>query len=348
MTNFETTQTQEQINQQVVDGMIAEVEAYLRAVAAGEAPSEEADAYSRATAYIGELYDEFAPEASKATRMAGQMLGGIGLAVAEKRYGRDEHTPKVYGGMYEDRVLATYHHAGHSRLFIRNMFAYAAKVNELEPGTYGEDAFVRFPAIGAFHDLIMGNGRGNDERQSALLASEVMKRLGFVLDQDEETEAGVEGTIWDDQLQAQSVQDSQEHVLYRRAAAAADLMNVFNATEAYLVTGLVVEDMCKRKEDQLFVKEADAAGFALEGAGIEDCLRFVDSRPVLRAKFAEMFEGQAAFVANFKAADPRMDSMFPGRPANIAFMGELSARYNAGEISAVEVFYASRDFMLAA
>jgi hypothetical protein len=341
MTNFENILTQEQIDQQVVDSTIADIEAFLR----DAAQPEKRDVYLEARAYIEDLYTEFAPDISTEARMVGAMLGAAGLALAEERYGRDEYSPRLYGGTYEDRVLATYHHAGHSRLFIRNMFVYAAKVNQVEPGTYDQDAYARFPIIGAFHDLIMGNGRGNDEHQSALLASQMMKRLGFVLDEDPETEAGIDGTVWNDELEAQSVREDDEYLPYRRAAAVADLMNVFTEAEGYLVVGLIIEDMCKHKEGQLFTKEADAAGFLLEGVTIEDCLRFVDSRPALRAKFAEMLNGQAGFVAEFKAADPRMDALFPGRAANIAFMNELAARYSAGELSALEVLYASRDFM---
>jgi len=344
MTNFEQSPTQEAIDEQVVGAIVPRIEAYLQ----GDVSPEQQAAYLDAGRYIADLYDEFAPETAAEARETGTVLGAAGLALVQERFGRDEYSPKLYGGSYENRVLATYHHAGHSRMFIRSMFVYAAKVNQQEPGTYGPDEYMRFPAIGAFHDLIMGNGRGHDERQSALLASRLMQRVQGATAEDEETAAGVAATTWDDQLGAQSVKDGQSHLRYRRAAGVADLLSsVFEATGPYAAVCLMIEDMCKRKEDQLFVKEADAAGFSLEGATIEDCLQFVDTVPVLQARFAEILGGQAGFAAGFKPADPRLDAMFAGRSANVAFRRELSERYNAGDMSALQTLQASRDFMRA-
>lgn len=341
MKNYEVSEMQDTLDATVVTDALTEIEQYLQA----ESDQDWADKYTDAGAYIDTLYDTFTPEISEQARMIGKIVGATGLALAEVRYGRDEYSPKLYSGSYEDRVLATYHHSGHPRRFIRSMFAYAQKVNEYDPGTYGEHELARFPGVGAFHDLIMGNGRGHDERQSARLASEFMAQIGFSLTADEETEAGVSATTWDAARCMQAVNEDQPYVEMQRAAAVADLLSIFDASGPYQGICVLVEDMCKRMNDSLFVVEADTAGFSLVGVSIEDCMRFVDSNDRVRAKFAEALAGQAGFFANFRPADVRLDEMFPGRAANVQFMEELNEQYAQGNLSALDVLYACRDFM---
>ncbi len=341
MMNYELTQTQDTIDQVVVADALTEIEQYLQA---GN-EHDWAEKYTDAGAYIDTLYDTFSPEISEQARMVGKIVGATGLALAEVRYGRDEYSPKLYSGSYEERVLATYHHGDHPRNFIRNMFAYAQKVNERDPGTYGEHELARFPGVGAFHDLIMGNGRGNDERQSARFAGEFMAQIGFSLTSDEETEAGVAATTWDAERRMQAVNDDQPHIEMQRAAAVADLLSIFEPSGPYQGVCVLVEDMCKRMNDRLFVVEADAAGFSLVGASIEDCMRFIDNNDRVRAKFSQALAGQAGFFANFQPADPRLDQMFPGRAANVQFMQELNEQYAQGNLSALDVLHACRDFM---
>jgi hypothetical protein len=341
MTNFEQPLSQEIIDQQAANALLPQAELYLQ----GAQTPEKQAVYQAAGRFVSELYDEFTPDISKEAREVGTVLGAAGLALVEERFGHDEYSPKLYGGSHESRVLATYHHAGHSRMFIRNMFAYATKVNELEPGTYGPEAFARFPGIGALHDSVMGNGRGNDERQSALLAGGLMRRVVGMSGEDPETVAGVDATTWNDTLKAQSVEDGQPYLPYRRVAAVADLLSLFTEASPYLSVCVAVEDLCKQQKGQLLTREADAAGFSLEGASIEDCLQFIDTSPALRAAYGEMLGGQAAFGANFKPADPRLDTFFPARAANAVFKQEMAERYAAGDMSALQTLQASRDYM---
>lgn len=341
MTHYELDTAQDIIDQAVVTEALTEVDQYLQT----ESEQNWTAMYTGADAYIETLYDTFTPEVSEQARMIGKIVGATGLVLAEVRYGKDEYSPKLYGGSYENRVLATYHHSGHPRKFIHDMFAYAQKVNEREPGTYGDHELARFPGVGAFHDLIMGNGRGHDERQSAHLASEFMTQIGFSLTSDEETKAGVSATTWDAKRRMQAVEDSQPHVEMQRAAAVADLLSIFEPSGPYQGICVVVEDMCKRMNDRLFVVEADAANFSLVGASIEDCMRFIDSNDRVRTKFADALAGQAGFFANFRPADTRLDEMFPGRNANVQFMEELNEQYAQGNLSALDVLNASRDFM---
>lgn len=341
MMNYEVTQNQDVLDEAVVADALTEIEQYVQA----ENEQDWADKYTDAGTYIDALYDTFAPEVGEQARMIGRIVGATGLALAEVRYGRDEYSPKLYGGSYEDRVLATYHHGGHPRTFIKNMFAYAQKVNEYNPDTYSEHELARFPGVGAFHDLIMGNGRGHDERQSARFAGEFMAQIGFSLAPDEETEAGVLATTWNAERCMQAVDDNKPHVEMQRAAAVADLLSIFDQSGPYQGICVVVEDMCKRMNDRLFVSEADMAGFSLVGASIEDCMRFIDTNDRVRAIFADALAGQAGFFANFKPVDARLDEMFPGRTANVQFMEELNGHYAQGNLSALDVLHACRDFM---
>jgi hypothetical protein len=106
-----------------------------------------------------------------------------------------------------------------------------------------------------------------------------------------------------------------------------------------------VDDNQPHIEMQRAAAVADAAGFSLVGASIEDCMRFTDSNDRVHARFADALAGQAGFFTNFKPADTRLDEMFPGRAANVQFMGELSRHYAQGNLSALDVLHACRDFM---
>jgi hypothetical protein len=340
MTKFEQL-TQDTIDQHVVHDALADIERYTRE--AGEAAW--AEKYYDAGAYIDSLYDEFTPDISEQARMVGKIAGASALALAEVRYGRDDQSPKVYGGSYEERVLATYHHGGHPRAFIRNEFRYAQAVNAIEPGTYAEQHYARFPIIGGFHDLIMGNGRGHDERQSARFATEFMMETGMSLAPDAEAEAGVLSTTWDAARNMQAVEPGGQYEKEQRAAAVADLLSIFDESGPYQGVCCVVEDMCKRAHDQIFVTEADAQGFSLVDTTIDECMRFIDSNPRLTAQFGKQLAGQAGFFANFQPADPRLDELFAGRAANVQFMEEVNQHYAAGNLSALDVLHACRDYM---
>jgi hypothetical protein len=335
---------QDQLDDQAVAETITDLQSYLQV----EAEDREQQAFWNAGEYIDSLYDQYAPEVSPRDRMLARILGGIGLARAELRYGKDEFDLRYYGGHYEERVISTYHHAGHPRGFIENSFKYATKVNEVEPGTYDTAAFIRFPIIGAFHDNIMGNGRGNDERQSATLAAEMMSRLGFTLTPDEPTYTAIEATSWSDELKMQSVDPSKPFLPYQRAAGVADLLPMFDKRGPYQALCVTVEDMSKRMHDGILTKEADLARVSLLGATVDDCMDLIDRSPALSERYGQLLHGQGDFFEGFQPADPRLDDFFPGRPENVTLLREISAAYHAGSLTARETLVIARDFMEAA
>lgn len=331
-------------DRQVVDETIAEVQSYLQL----QAESAWCSTWEQQGAFIAGLFDRYAPETSLQGRLVGQMLGAAGLANVAVRYGTDEHHPKFYGGSYEKRALATYHHLGHSSGFIENAFIYASRVNQLRPGTYDEAAFVRFPIIGAFHDSIIGNGRGNDERQSAMLSSEMMMRLGFSLQPDEPVSEGTLATAWNPTAKQQSIDPSRPHYSYQVAAGVADLLPLFDRRGPYYGICSTVEDMTKKMHGQILTKTARESGFSLIDAGVEDCLDFIDTSDVLRQKYAALLIGQTGFFRTFNPADPGLDELFSGRPANVSLMNHIATAYVKEEISAKQTLTTARDYMLAA
>lgn len=321
MSNHETSQAAQ--DERVVGATLAEIDGYAT-------QADFQTAHAEAARFIGGLYDEFVPRVNDAARSKGVALGAVGLALAEARYGRDEHSPKLYGGSYESNVLATYHHGAHPRRFMRGTFQYAAAANELRPGTYDDAAFGQFPGIAALHDIIMGNGRGHDERQSGLLAARLLPRFGFTPAEVESTVAGIDATTWCDERQAQAVDPAKTHLNYQRAAAVGDLLAPFTRSGMYEAVCLFVEDMCKRGHDQILVHEARARGFALGKVGVAECVEFIDGSERLRAKFGRLLLGQAAFFETFKPADPELDDLFPGRAANVAFAIECGEAFVRG------------------
>ena len=303
------------------------------------------DSCMRASDYIDSLYKKFAPDISLQARFIGKIVASSGFAFLEMRYGKDEYSPKLYSGTYEQNVLATYHPARHSFQFLYNEFLYAAAVNKRKPGTYGDAEYARFPIIAAFHDPIMGNERGNDERQSARLAAEFMCRIGITLTPDEEVMAGINATAWNNAKKTQAVgKPNLPHAKYRRAACAADLLTVFMDTGVYDGVTLFPEDFCKQEHKQLFTREAQAVGFSMTGASIDDCMQLVDSRPILQKKFGEFMHGQANFFETFTPADPHLDEMFPGREQNLDRLHHLTTAYDRGDIGAHDALVIARSY----
>lgn len=328
--------TQEHINQQVVDKTFQQIIAYQQQ----QAVSEWSQHYETERDHIMGLYEEFTPHLSMDLRMIGAILGATGMAWVNVRYGVDEHAPKLYSGSYEDHVLAMYHHGKHSRGFIRNEFRYAQAINNLGKPVYGEEFYVRAPGIAAFHDAILGNGRGNDELQSKLLATTLAQGVGFWLGHDEALGAGIDATIWDDALKAQSVRPTDSHLLYRRAAGVSDLMPLHEKNGVYNGLCLFVEDGTKKFTGQFFTKEAQRHGFDLRKTNIDACMAFVDESTLLTDALRTYVAKQPAFYTNFKAADKRLDELFPGgRQNNI----DAWQRLANDKPSAVEILERARE-----
>lgn len=341
MRTYEQVITEIELDEEVIAETISNIEDYLQ----GEEQGTWEQEYYKAADYIESVYEAWAPDLDTEQRMTGKILGAVGLARFTMKYGESDQNPGLYSGMYEDRVLATYHHAGHPKSFIQNMFQYAHAVNEAHSGTYDEAAFVRFPIIGAFHDAIMGNGRGIDERQSAKLAMELMSKLGFTILPDEAVGGAIDATTWNAELFQQSVDLSKPYLSYQRAAAVADLLPMFDRRGPYQGICVTIEDMCKKMNGQIFTRIADEYDFSLEAASIDSCMALIDASEALRAKYGELLAGQAAFFTSFTPGDPELDSYFPGRPANISFLSEISEAFSAGRITAVETLLAARDYM---
>jgi hypothetical protein len=263
------------------------------------------------------------------------------------RFGDSEMSPKLYGGDYEQDVPATYHHAGHSRRYARDIMRYAQAVNQRDGETYGDSFFARAPIMASFHDSIMGNGRGHDERQSARLASEVILACYYATQddgRDDLVEAGIDATKWDEQLQAQAVRPGQRYIDYRRANAVADLLPVFEPNGPYQGVCLFVEDHSKQVQGQIFQAEAAKQQFEVAGASVVQCLEVVEESTVLRGLFRQYLGGQAGFYRTFKPADPSLDELFPGRQDNIDYMQHLAGEYEAGVLNAPEVLEDARRF----
>lgn len=332
---------QEQVDQAVVDERLRDIDTYRQSHPDGPW----AQRVQGAETYIDELYDAYAPELTEAQRRVGRELGAVGLALVECWYGPNDQAPGVYSGSHEGEIVATYHHAEHSKQFMRNKFRYMTAVNERDGDVYDEEDFMYGPVDAAFHDSIMGNGRGNDERQSGLLAAQLLVPYEVSQEAINRTRAGVEGTTWDDELGAQSVRDSDPYVANRRAAAMGDLVaSIFDRTAPYQGLALFPEEMCKLKLGQVFAREARNRGFDLHGKTVDECLEFVDGSDLLRSRFGLYVAGQGGFYRGFRPADLGADDIFPGRKENAEWYDAAADEYHGGTINAVGLLRAARDY----
>ncbi len=329
------------------DAALAQVAQEFETFATGGFSAEHEALFYENSDYIKALFDEFAPSVDPTFRMRAVLLGGISLTFMGWRYGKDESSPKVYGGAYEENVLSTYHHMQHPKQMLRGMFEYAARVNAAQPGTFQDEDFAIFAEIAGFHDAVMGSGRRVDEVQSWLLYKNFLEAIGFAV--EEGAKHGICATIWDDQHKMQFVDTSEEasqdqYIWLKRATAVGDLISLFQRRGPYEALCVWVEDLCKKQNDQIFAKEAAAAGFSFTNATVEDCFKFVDSNEVLKQRLGKALLGNIVFMRDFKPADPNLDQYFPDRPDNVRFFEKVSERFNKNGISPAGVFRAARLF----
>ena|SRR2546421_5051125 len=337
-----TNGTQESLSPEVIRQTIADTEAFL---AAADRNQRQA-AYHEAWEYIEGLYTEFAPQASQRVRSLGTLIGANALTFVGLRYGFNDTHPGLYGGDVEQDVIATYHHAGHTRGVIRDMFRYAAVVNQQDPETYTEDSLLRIPVVGGFHDAIIGSGRGVDERLSAALAVYFMDGIGAALLTDPETSVGICASIWNPVLQRQSVNPGLGYLPMQRAMAVGDMMPLFDERGPYEGVAHGIEELSKVMYDRIYTMEARAAGFRLAGRSVDECVEFIDSREALRRAYGNYLGRQVNLFRTFQPADPRLDEMFTGRPLNVQRMEDLHQNYMAGKLNAIGTLAVSRNYLL--
>lgn len=331
-------------DQDVVDEMVDEVSELMRS----DSDPRWNDAYRYAASYIDGLYDEFTPEIAECSRLFGRRIGAIALAYSDLQYGRDETTPRLYGGSAEQDVLATYHHSGHSRRFVRDMFRYHAT----RPGDFSDDDLSLFPVIGGFHDAKMGNGRGTDERQSALFAGRVLRALGGLSLRDVKvrgTVAAIRATTWDVKRAAQAADLNEGYFHMQQAAAVADLLPLFDRSGPLVSLSLIPEVMTMEATDNVLSKVALERGFDLSRASITDCMEFIDHDPDLGRVFGNFLETQPGFLRNFTPADLDLDSHFTSRVDNTDLFIELNKSYIPGRsMGALATYEVAKEYSFVA
>jgi hypothetical protein len=337
-----------------VNRVLAEIEAYQN-----EPDSAWAETYDRAVMYIDGLYEEYVPTMDARRRVAGAHLGGLIGAYLELTYGNDSMTPKLYGGSYEQGVIATYHHAQHSRDFLRGMLSYAVQCNNSsEEPEFTDEDFQIFPNIALSHDAIMGNGRGHDERQSSKLAARLPERLPEFLNQrslvpiprelivveDPATIVGVSATTWDDKANTQAIDPSKGFLRFQKAAGVGDFFASYGKEGAVKSIELTPETFTKKAQGQILTHVAKEVGFSLKDASVDGCLQLIDVRPELTAAYGPSINGASGFFAGLKSADPRMEVMHPGRPDTIHLLGYIAQGFNEGRWNAYGSLGVAREY----
>lgn len=297
---------QERINQEVVDAKFAEMTSYLTSK-----EDEWLHSYYDARNFVNELYDTYTPNISKRQRFIGTLLGAGALAYAEILYGKDEYSPKMYSGQFEQNVIAMYHHGTHPRDMLEGMFEYATIINSFRPGYYNNEAFGRFPLIAGFHDLIMGNKRGNDEDQSRLLAVDMMRGMGYIILPPEPGEEpvcdGIDATKWDAEKNRQLIVRGQPNMKYRRAAGVGDLITLLKPNGTYKGICIGIEDNTKKMHDQVLTRVANERGFNLEGKSLHEVAEFYGASDELKARFVKNVLGQIGVLKSIRLADYRLN-----------------------------------------
>jgi hypothetical protein len=298
-------------------------------------------------AYLETVLNELVPTMDEQSRMTAVVVGGAALGYVRDKYGFDEYSPKLFSGTAEQDVLATFHHAGHSRRVVRDMLRYAVAVNEQRPETYTHNDLAKLAIIGSFHDTVMGNKRGTDERQSGKFANQYLRAIGGLLIADPEIQIAIEASTWDEKAMTQSYNPVKGYTNAQLAMCSGDHMSTLEPNAPYISITLAPEDASRKFNDQILTRAAKAAGFSLIGATIEDCLDFMDSNDTLRTWYGNYLGSNITFMQNFQPADPELPNIFPTtRQANVAHMRDMHERYLAREIGAVDTLILSRDYMM--
>lgn len=345
-------ESQAQLDQQIVEQTIENIQRYIDQSADDE-DSQWHNAFGRHHAFIQGLFEAYAPEVPRLARGFFGGLGATALALAEVTYGSDEMHPKLYSGTYEQNVLATYHHVGHSRGVTEDMFRYAATRNQRYPDDpFTKHSFGRFAIIGPAHDEIMANDRGNDERQSALLATDLVYSFGLLAHpRDPEIYEGISSTRWDDVRKRQSVDPSRGFLKTQQATCCADLMPICDRRGVYQAVCLAPEDFTKNRYNRALTHEAAAMGVSLDGASAETCMQIIDESKLLQTMLRDFLQEESDFFRTFTPADKELDSYFTGRQDNIDLLDGIVTDYKPdkpGSLTAAGVLERARDYMLEA
>ena len=270
-------------------------------------------------------------------------LAASSLAAVEIQYGYDALQPKMIHGAAEQGVLAAYHNGTHTRrMMMTDSLAYARMCRIYDgPQAYSDEDLVLQIFASSVHDIIQGDGRGEDERQSAELAVRLMESNGYRFSGGHKDQVyyGVYATKFDPVTKKQSVDARKPHLKMQKAIAIGDLLTLCRPDGPLYTIALSVEEfsLSSSRYGQVLVKEADKSGFALQDSNLPGCLEFYGRNPVLKEAFGDYLRAQSAFYRDHRYPDERIDSWFPGREANAAFLDHLSALYDAGRLTPVGV-----------
>ena len=340
------TTAQAVLDRKVVKDTINQMQAYVDTTA--EQQWEATYTYYRDQ--VEDLIQTYAPQLGMASRLGMSAVSGSFLAFHEYKYGRDEYHPKQYSGAVEKNVLCTYHHAAHPLGSLDYAYRYAVERNHREPGTFSDEDLAWLPAVCTPHDLIMGNGRGHDERQSALLSIEVVTKLGLLMLPEGPIVPGITASGWNAQKQRQDFNRKHGYFPVQQAMCIGDLGSLGDQHYLYQAVCIAAEDAGKLMHGRILQRQAAAAGVPLLGATVETCMELFDERPILMDYYKNVFwPKQLSLLTAYpkKAADPKIDSYpgFGGRLQNIDDATALSADLQAGRLSAVGSLLRAREIM---
>lgn len=298
-----------------------------------------------ATGRLQNVYNEYVPDMDQENVRLASIIGGSLLSFIAEKYGPSPMQPKLYSGAHEKNAIATYHNLQHTEFVVTDMIRYGAWKNQQHPGTYTPEDFFLFSIIGGAHDMIIENGRGNDERQCGKLAQQIAMQFGISLAPDPRLSIPIEAGTWNHSKNKQSFDPSKGYVLGQMAKCSADILSPCKVDGPLQSVYLEPEDMSKRFTGGLLAKEAEAAGVSLEGASIEDCMALVDERQALTNVGKDFWNNQISFYTDYpdKAVDPEIDKFETWRHSNIPLVEGISADYNAGRVTAVGILERCRD-----
>jgi len=282
---------------------------------------------------------EIAPLVATTLHLAATSLGTV-----ESQFGSDALHPKIINGRVERGVLATYHNSTHTQsMMMKYSLAYANLCRIYDgPDSYSNEDLVLQVLAAAGHDIVQGDGRGEDERQSAELVVQLMEQsqFGYTQAQRDKVYHSIYATTFNPLTKQQSVEATRPFLPMQKATAIGDLLSLCRPHGPVYGIALSVETFMLQESNygQILRHEAEKTGFPVSDSNLIDCLQFYDQHPLLREAYTTHLQGQSGFLRQHSYPDPRVDQWFPGREANAVFVDELAAWYTQGSITAPDTY----------
>lgn len=265
-----------------------------------------------------------------------------GLVIVTTLYGRSaDGLARRYSGSVEKDIPVfghtRFHSAGGVERFRRQLkLSNARRAAAGLPSLYNDSDILAIVSAIANHDIIIGDGRGNDENKSGEVVYRHLIQAGCSDGIPEKSRAGVKKTKFDDIKMSQGSGVESAYGVVEDTVQSLDIGSLpepYSAEESYWMS---MEDLSRAKAgfDRILVRQAKKLGVII--TDLKTALLVIDSDPEVTAAFEAKLRSCASLHANWRYPDICELDNPEARRAHAAKLTAIADRIAAGELTALD------------